>query len=83
MIYGFVMVECKTGKEQGVYKQLQGFDFVEEVHPLFGEYDFIMRVKAENPDALASQIISKVRKLDGIIDTKTFLEATFDPDPVE
>ncbi|MEA3559795.1 MAG: Lrp/AsnC ligand binding domain-containing protein [Candidatus Thermoplasmatota archaeon] len=83
MIYGFVMVECKTGKEQEIFKQLQGFDFIEEVHPLFGEYDFIMRMKAENPDELASNIITKVRNMDGIIDTKTFLEATFDSDPIE
>lgn len=83
MIYGFVMIECKTGKEQGVYKQLQSFDFIEEVHPLFGEYDFILRVKAENADELASNIITKVRNLDGIIDTKTFLEASFDADPLQ
>ena len=83
MIYGFGMVECKTGKEQSVYKQLQEFDFIEEVHPLFGEYDFIMRVRADNPDELASNIITKVRNLDGIVDTKTYLEATIDSDPVE
>ncbi|MFW3145499.1 MAG: Lrp/AsnC ligand binding domain-containing protein [Thermoplasmatota archaeon] len=83
MIYGFVMISCNTGKEQEVYKKLQSYDFVVEVHPLFGEYDFIMRVKAEDPDELARDIIDKVRNIPGILDTKTFLEASFDGDPVK
>ncbi len=82
MIYGFVMVSCKTGMEQAVYKKLQGSEFVEEVHPLFGEFDFIMRVKAEDADALAHHIIDSLRNIDGITDTKTYLEASFDGNPV-
>jgi DNA-binding Lrp family transcriptional regulator len=78
MIYGFVMVQCETGQEQEVYKKLLGYDFIEEVHPLFGEYDFIMRVKADDPNALAHNIIENVRNIPGVHDTKTYLEASFD-----
>jgi len=82
MIRGFVMVQCKTGKEQNAYKVLKDFDWVEEVHPLFGEFDFIMRVKADDPNHLASFIIDEVRSIDGIINTKTFLEASFGAEPI-
>jgi DNA-binding Lrp family transcriptional regulator len=82
MIYGFVMVQCDTGHEQEVFKKLQGYDFVEEVHPLFGEYDFILRVKAEDPNALAHNIIENIRNISGVQDTKTYLEASFDGRPV-
>ncbi len=78
MIYGFVMVQCSTGEEQEIYKKLQASDFVVEVHPLFGEYDFIMRVKAEDADNLANQIIERVRNIPGVSHTKTYLEASFD-----
>jgi DNA-binding Lrp family transcriptional regulator len=83
MIRGFVMVQCKTGFEQNAYKKLKGFKWVDEVHPLFGEFDFIMRVSAEDPNNLARYIIEDVRAIEGIIDTKTFLEASFGPESLK
>ena len=83
MIYGFVMVQCDTGREQEVFKLLKGYEFVATVHPLFGEYDFIMRVKADDPNGLASNIIDHIRNIKGVKDTKTYLEASFDGDPME
>ncbi len=83
MIRGFVMVQCKTGFEQNAFKRLQGYPWVDEVNPLFGEFDFIMRVTAKDPNDLAKYIIDEVRSIEGIIDTKTFLEASFGPEPIE
>ena len=83
MIYGYVMIECKTGSEQAVFKKLQTLEQVEEVHPLFGEFDFIMRVKARDPDHLARFIIDQIRKIEGIENTKTFLEASFGPETLK
>ncbi len=83
MIRGFVMVQCKTGFEQNAFKKLQSYPWVEEVHPLFGEFDFILRVTANDPNDLAKYIIDEVRSIEGIIDTKTFLEASFGPEPIE
>jgi DNA-binding Lrp family transcriptional regulator len=83
MIYGFVMVECRTGKESEVYEALKGLKWVDEVHPLFGEYDFLLRVKAKGPDDLAHFIIDQVRRLDGVENTRTYLEASFGPDTLK
>lgn len=83
MIYGFVMVQCNTGLEKNVYERLKTFDWVEELHPLFGEFDFILRVKADDSNHLAKHIIEEIRSIDGINHTKTFLEASFGPDSLE
>ena len=42
-----------------------------------------MRVKADDPNALAHNIIEHVRNIPGVHDTKTYLEASFDGEPVE
>jgi len=41
-----------------------------ELHSLFGEYDLITKIEAENYESIG-QIIIKIRTIDGIIDTKT------------
>ena len=82
MTKGYVMVECVAGKEESVFQGLKGFSWITEVHPLFGEYDFILHVESESPDKLAERIIQDLRYLDGIASTKTFLEATFNGQPM-
>ena len=39
--------------------------------PLFGEYDLIAKVEAENLDSLARIVLIKIRTIHGVIDTKT------------
>jgi DNA-binding Lrp family transcriptional regulator len=82
MTRGYVMVRCEAGKEGGAFTRINDLSWVNEVHPLFGEYDFILHVMGENPDQLARVIIDELRNIEGIISTKTFLEATFNGIPV-
>lgn len=82
MLRGFIMVECEVGYERSIYDKLKGLPWIIEVHPLFGEFDFLIRVEAENPDALARHIISGIRSIPGISTTKTYMEASFGPDTV-
>lgn len=83
MTKGYVMVECKAGKEESVFSELGKFSWVKEVHPLFGEYDFILHVESKTAQDLADNIIGQLRNLDGIHSTKTFLEASFSGQPVK
>jgi len=82
MLRGFIMVECEVGSERSVYDTLKGKPWILEVHPLFGEYDFLIRVEAEDPNSLAEHIISEIRTIPGIGTTKTYMEASFGPEPV-
>jgi len=82
MISGFIMVECDVGREMSTYEALRKMPWITEVHPLFGEFDFILRVQAQDADELARSILTDLRKVPGIISTKTYLEASFGPEPV-
>jgi len=83
MIRGYIMVECEVGREQTLYQHLTELPWVLEVHPLFGEYDFILKVEAKDPNELAKEVIDELRAMEGVLDTKTFLEASFGPDDMK
>ena len=44
-----------------------------EVHPLFGEYDILIKIECGDIDAIGEVIIKKIRSLKGIVDTKTLI----------
>ncbi|EQD36384.1 transcription regulator, partial [mine drainage metagenome] len=44
---------------------------VVEVHPLFGEYDLIVKIDASDFSELGKIVIEKIRTIEGVIDTKT------------
>ncbi|MDG6225345.1 MAG: Lrp/AsnC ligand binding domain-containing protein [Candidatus Thermoplasmatota archaeon] len=83
MLRGFIMVECEVGKELSAYESLKKLTWITEVHPLFGEYDFILRVQANDPDELAGHIIDELRAIPGVITTRTYMEASFGGVPVD
>ena len=82
MVYGFVMVQSRTGMEQEVWKKLRKLSGVTEVHPLFGEYDFLLRVTSDDPDGMARMIVNDIRTIEGVLSTKTLLAASFGPEPL-
>ncbi|MGA1821336.1 MAG: Lrp/AsnC ligand binding domain-containing protein [Thermoplasmatota archaeon] len=83
MTKGYVMVQCGAGFEEDAFKKMQEFAWIKEVHPLFGEYDFILHVECSDPDELAKRIIEDLRNIKGISTTKTFLEASFSAAPMK
>ena len=70
MTIGFVLIGSKPGSERNVYAELTRITEITELHPVFGEYDIIARLEAPDPNALMP-IVEKIRKVDGVIDTKT------------
>jgi DNA-binding Lrp family transcriptional regulator len=77
MALGFVLIKAAPQKEHEVFKALQELAEVVEVHPLFGEYDFIAKMEAADFDALGHAIVAKVRSIAGIVDTKTLTGTKF------
>lgn len=71
MAIGFVLVMATPKKDQSVYTELSKIDEIQEVHPLFGDYDFIAKIKTEDINKLGEVVVEKVRKIDGVKDTKT------------
>lgn len=74
---GFVLISTETEKEHDVYNALLDVPEIMELHPLFGEYDLIGKVEASDYDTLGHVIVSSVRSVDGVMDTKTLTGTRF------
>ncbi len=57
--------------ERDVFKQIIKLKNLVDVHLLFGEYDLIARVEAEDYNYIGDIIINQIRKIPGVISTKT------------
>ena len=57
--------------EYEVFNKLSKLHEVIEVHPLFGEYDLIAKIEAEDYESIGQIIIQKIKTIDGITDTTT------------
>ena len=79
----FIMIECEAGCEKSAFETIKKLPWVISAHPLFGEYDFIVRAESSAPDELASRIVTELRAIPGIVATRTYLEATFGGTPIE
>ena len=57
--------------EYEIFNKLSKLHEVIEVHPLFGEYDLIAKIEAEDYESIGEIIINKIKTIEGIIDTTT------------
>ena len=73
MAVGYILITTKPSQEMTVYNILKELPEVEEVHPLFGEYDIIAKLSGENADTIGQMVVEKIREIDGIIETKTLM----------
>ena len=48
MAVGFILISTAPAKEHEVYNELLKVKEVVELHPLFGEYDLIAKIEAED-----------------------------------
>ncbi len=71
----YVLVCVKTGMEREALDALQAIASLEDIHFLFGEYDYILTVHAEDTATLARLITTRIRKAPGVTQTITLLEA--------
>ncbi len=77
MITAFVLISTVPTKEHEVYDELCKVKKIIELHSLFGEYDLLAKIEAQNPDELIQIIINEIRALEGVADTKTLTGAIF------
>ena len=75
MAIGFVLMTTLPGQEEKVRASLRKVDLVTDHWMLFGEYDLIARVQADEEFALTRCIVEEIRPLPGIRETKTLIGA--------
>jgi DNA-binding Lrp family transcriptional regulator len=77
MALGFVLIKVFPTKERQVYDKLAELEEVEELYPLFGEYDLIAKIVVKDFERLSEVVIKKIRAIDGVVETRTLTGAKF------
>ena len=77
MAIGFVLINATPAREHDVYNKLSKVPEIIELHPLFGEYDLIAKIEADDFENLGVVVVNKIRSIDGVIDTKTLTGTKF------
>jgi DNA-binding Lrp family transcriptional regulator len=77
MAVGFVLIRTTTGKEHSVYDRLHEIGGVSEVHPLFGEYDLIVKIDIDDHSKFDAMVKDVIKKIDGVTDIKTLTGIKF------
>ena len=77
MAIGFVLINVAPAYEHDVHNKLSKMPQIVELHPLFGEYDLIVKIIATDFEELGTIIVHKIRSITGVLDTKTLTGLTF------
>lgn len=69
----YVLVNTKIGSERDVLKEIRNIPNIEETYITYGVYDIIVKVVADSIDKIEDTISLKLRHLDKIESTLSFL----------
>ncbi len=58
---------------RGVVNEIRGLPNVEEAEILFGDYDAIVKIKAEKVHEIENFVIDKIISIDGVLSTSTLI----------
>jgi DNA-binding Lrp family transcriptional regulator len=73
MAIGFALLSISPLHEKSVYEKLGSIHEIIEVHPLFGEFDILVKIECNDIDSIGEVVINKIRSTKGIMDTKTLI----------
>lgn len=77
MAVGYVLLNVIPGKEHDVYLSLKDMESVADVTVLFGDYDLIVKLIADDLSSIATAVVESIRQIPGILDSKTLAGAEF------
>lgn len=77
MALGFVLIVATPSYVHELYDKLSKLPEIVELHPLFGEYDLIAKIEADNFDILGEIVVNKIRSVKGVTFTTTFIVTNF------
>ena len=77
MAVGYVLLNVVPGVEHEVYLKLRDIHNVADVTVLFGDYDLIVKLIADDLASIATAVVETIRQIPGILDSKTLAGAEF------
>jgi len=72
-VHEIIGVKVDPGREQDIVKVLEKFPQVAAVYKSLGDYDIIALLSIEDSQQLTEFVVETLRKVDGVVDTKTTL----------
>jgi DNA-binding Lrp family transcriptional regulator len=72
MLLAYILINTEIGDEERVYDALNRTDGVIEAHIVYGVYDIVAKIQAEDTDELRS-VVEKIRKKSGLRSTLTLI----------
>ncbi len=73
MAVGFVLITTETGREAEVRQAIGEIEMVEQRWGIFGEFDVLVKVVADDEVDLTRCIMEEIRTIDGILGTRTLI----------
>ena len=62
MAIGFVLISAAPTREHDVYNKLSKVPEIVELHPLFGEYDLIAKIQADDFEKLGKIVVDNIEQ---------------------
>jgi DNA-binding Lrp family transcriptional regulator len=67
------LVNVEIGAESRIVNELKKVPEIAEAWVVYGVYDIVVKVKAENPEKLKEIVSERIRKIDGVRNTLTLI----------
>lgn len=77
MSMSFVLISVEPMHGHEVFNILSKLHEIIEVYELFGEYDLLIKIEADDFNKIGDIIINKIRSIKGVINTKTLNSTQF------
>ena len=69
----YVLIGVEIGASEEVLRELRGMPEVKESYGVYGVYDIIVKVEAEDMPGLKDVVSSKIRQIDRVRNTVTMI----------
>ncbi len=70
---GLILLRLEAGKEESVLAKIKDIKGVNKVQAVFGRWDLVATVEAQDLNALTSLVIKNIRAIDGVSATETLV----------
>ena len=72
---GYVLVNVTPGMEIAAYNSIKSMENVDDITVLFGDYDLIVKLVADDLASIAKTVVETIRPVQGVLNTKTLAGA--------
>ncbi len=69
----FILITSELGKEKDLLSKLRTLEHIIEAHYVYGVYDIIAKIEAEDMEKLREIVTFKIRRMDEVNNTLTMI----------